>query len=146
MNKIFGKQNVPTLIVRLVVGLIFFSEGLQKYIIPDAVGTGRFTKIGFSYPSFLAYFSGTFEIVCGILILMNLRTRLASIPLLIIMIVAFIRTKIPILIDKGFWNFAHEYRTDFAMTMLLIFLIIYGNSNNSIDKKSHSFFKSYKFV
>jgi putative oxidoreductase len=135
MNKIFRKQNVSTLIVRLAVGLIFLSEGLQKYITPEAVGTGRFTKIGFSNPSFWAYFTGTFEIICGILILMDLRTRLASIPLLIIMIVAFISTKIPFLIDKGFWSFAHEYRTDFAMTMLLIFLIIYGGSNRSIDQK-----------
>jgi putative oxidoreductase len=135
MNKIFRKQNVSTLIVRLAVGLIFLSEGLQKYITPDAAGIGRFTKIGFSYPSFWAYFTDTFEIICGILILMDLRTRLAAIPLLIIMIVAFISTKIPFLIDKGFWNFAHEYRTDFAMTMLLIFLIIYGGSNRSIDQK-----------
>ncbi len=135
MNKIFRTGNVPTFICRLAVGLIFLSEGLQKYITPDAAGTGRFTKIGFSYPSFWAYFTGTFEIICGILILLGLRTRLAAIPLLIIMIVAFISTKIPILMDEGFWNFAHEYRTDFAMTMLLIYLIIYGGGNRSIDKK-----------
>lgn len=139
MNKIFRTGNVPTLIVRLTVGLIFLSEGLQKYITPEAVGTGRFIKIGFIYPSFLAYFTGTFEIVCGILILMDLRTRLAAIPLLIIMIVALISTKIPFLIDKGFWSFAHEYRTDFAMTMLLIYLIIYGGGSRSIDQKiNHS--------
>lgn len=118
MNKIFRTGNVPTLICRLAVGLIFLSEGLQKYITSDAAGTGRFTKSGFSYPSFWAYFTGTFEIICGILILLGLLTRLAAIPLLIIMIVAFISTAIPILMDEGFWNFAHEYRTDFAMTML----------------------------
>jgi hypothetical protein len=55
------------------------------------------------------------------------------------MIVAFITTKIPTLMDKGFWAFAHAYRTDFAMTLLLIFLLIYGGGNNSIDKKlTHS--------
>lgn len=135
MNKIFRTGNAPTFICRLAVGLIFLSEGLQKYITPDAAGTGRFTKIGFSYPSFWAYFTGTFEIICGTLILLGLCTRLAAIPLLIIMIVAFISTKIPILVDEGFWNFAHEYRTDFAMTLLLIYLLIYGGGNNSIDKK-----------
>lgn len=35
--------------------------------------------------------------------------------------------------QKGFWPFAHEYRTDFAMTMLLIYLIIYGAGNWSLD-------------
>jgi putative oxidoreductase len=51
------------------------------------------------------------------------------------MIVAFITTKYPILVDKGFWSMAHEYRTDFAMTLLLIYLLIYGGGNNSLDKK-----------
>ena len=127
--------STPTLLVRLAVGLIFLSEGLQKYIIPDATGTGRFANTGFSHPAFWAYFTGTFEIVCGILILIGLLTRLAAIPLLIIMIVAFITTKIPILDNQGFWAFAHEYRTDFAMTLLLIYLLTYGGGNRSLDKK-----------
>lgn len=135
MQRIIQTFNVPTLFCRLAVGLIFLSEGLQKYITPDATGVGRFTKIGFSNPSFWAYFTGSFEIVCGILVLLGLLTRLAAIPLLIIMIVAFVTTKIPILADKGFWAFAHEYRTDFAMTLLLIYLLIYGGGNYSIDKK-----------
>ena len=135
MIKIIRTANIPTLLCRLAVGLIFLSEGIQKYLFPDAVGTGRFAKIGFSDPSFWAYFTGTFEIICGILIVIGLLTRLASIPLLIIMAVAFIATKYPTLIEKGFWVMAHEYRTDFAMTLLLIFLLIYGGGNYSIDKK-----------
>jgi len=125
--------NVPALLCRLAVGLIFLSEGLQKYLFPETLGTGRFAKIGFSDPGFWAYFTGTFEIVCGILILIGLLTRLAAIPLLIIMIVSFITTKYPELIEKGFWFMAHDYRTDFAMTLLLIYLIIYGGGKKSID-------------
>ena len=128
-------DNTPTLLCRLAVGLIFFSEGLQKYITPDATGVGRFDKIGFSDPAFWAYFTGSFEILCGILILFGLLTRLAAVPLFIIMIVAFVTTKVPILVDKGFWAMAHEYRTDFAMTLLLIHLLNYGGGNYSIDKK-----------
>ena len=139
MNKIWRTSNIPTAFARLAVGLIFLSEGLQKFIAPDVTGAGRFAKIGFSNPSLWAYFTGSFEIVCGVLVLLGLLTRFAAIPLLIIMIVAFITTKVPILIDKGFWAFAHEYRTDFAMTLLLIYLLIYGGGNNSIDKKlAHS--------
>ena len=124
---------VPALLCRLAVGLIFLSEGLQKYLFPETLGTGRFEKIGFSNPAFCAYFTGTFEIVCGILIVIGLLTRLAGIPLLIIMIVSFITTKYPELIEKGFWFVAHDYRTDFAMTLLLIYLIIYGGGKKSID-------------
>jgi putative oxidoreductase len=127
--------NVPALLCRLAVGLIFLSEGLQKYLFPATLGTDRFEKIGFNHAAFWAYFTGTFEIVCGILILIGLFTRLAAIPLLIIMIVAFITTKYPELIEKGFWFMAHDYRTDFAMTLLLIYLLLYGGGKNSVDYK-----------
>lgn len=135
MKRILRTSAIPTLLCRIAVGLIFLSEGIQKYVLPEALGTGRFAKLGFSNPSFWAYFTGAFEIACGILLLLGLLTRLAAIPLLIIMIVAFITTKVSLLIDKGFWNFAHEYRTDFAMTMILIFLLLYGGGNYSFDKK-----------
>ena len=108
-------SKMSSLLIRIVVGLIFLSEGIQKFIL-SGPGVDRFTKIGFSHPLFWAYFVGAFEIVCGVLILIGLYTRLAAIPLLIIMLVAFVTTKIPILTGKGFWAFAHEYRTDFAMT------------------------------
>jgi len=137
-NKIFRTSGTPTLIPRLIVGLIFLSEGLQKYITPELVGAGRFAKIGFEHPEFWATFTGAFEIVCGALILAGLCTRLASIPLLLIMLVAFITTKYPILIEKGFLPMAHEYRTDFAMTMLLLFLLYYGGGKFSLDWKYFS--------
>jgi len=127
----FFKNEVDnrTLLVRFVVGFIFLTEGIQKYLFPELLGTGRFLKIGFSDPAFWAYFTGAFEIICGALIILGLLIRLASIPPFIIMLVAFVTTKWPILMDKGFWPFAHEYRTDFAMTFLLIYLFLYGASN-----------------
>src|SRR5664279_3177258 len=128
--------------VRLVVGLIFLTEGIQKYLFPQLLGTGRFLTIGFSNPSFWAYFTVSFEIICVSLILLGLITRLASVPLIIIMITAFVTTKWPILISKGFWPWAHEYRTDFAMTLLLIYLLIYGSGNWSMDSKITSGSKS----
>jgi len=123
-----------TLLIRLIVGFIFLSEGIQKFLFPELLGTGRFEKIGFEDPAFWACFTATFEILCSILILLGLLTRVAAIPLLIIMITAFITTKWPTLITKGFWVFAHEYRTDFAMTLLLIYLIIYNGGKLSLNK------------
>ena len=132
-------DNNRSILVRLIVGLIFLSEGIQKYLFPELVGTGRFLQIGFGHPAFWAYFTGTFEIVCGVFILLGLFTRLVSIPLFIIMMVAFVTTKWPILLNKGFWAMAHEYRTDFAMTLLLVYLVIYGGGRWSLDSK---FFKA----
>jgi putative oxidoreductase len=128
-------SSTTTILIRLMVGTVFLSEGIQKFLFADALGVGRFTKIGFSNPEFWTHFTGSFEIVCGCFILFGFLTRLTSIPLLIIMIVAFITTKYPILIDKGFWSMAHEYRTDFAMTVGSIFLLIKGGGKWSLDKK-----------
>jgi len=129
-------------IIRIIVGLVFLSEGIQKFLFPELLGTGRFLKIGFIHPEFWAYFTGVFEVVCSIFILAGLVVRIASVPLMIIMITAFITTKWPILIEKGFWPMAHEYRTDFAMTLLLLYLLIYGSGNWSIDSKIKKLLKT----
>lgn len=122
-----------TILIRLSVGAVFLSEGIQKFINPAEVGSGRFTKIGLPNPDVLAPFVGTFEIVCGSLVLLGLFTRLAAIPLIVIMIVAIITTKVPILNEKGFWALAHEARTDFAMSLGSLFLLIVGAGRWSID-------------
>ena len=113
--------------------MVFLSEGIQKYILPEVVGAGRFERIGFENFEFFAYFVGTFEILCGILLLAGFVVRLSAIPLLIIMFTAIASTKIPILMADGFWVMAHAARTDFAMSMLLIYLIIYGAGKRSLD-------------
>ena len=122
------------ILIRLIVGLIFVSEGIQKFLFPEITGTGRFEKIGFEDPEFWAYLTAVFEIICGSFILLGFITRLAAIPLLIIMMTAFLMTKLPILTEKGFWTFAHEYRTDFAMTLLLIYLIAYNGGRWSVNR------------
>ena len=121
--------------IRLIVGLIFISEGIQKYLIVTIFGPALFKEIGFNNPMFWVYFTGAFEILCGILILFGLLTRLAAVPLLTIMIIAFITTKLPLLATKGFWTFSHEYSIEFSLTFLLILLFIYGGGKWSVDLK-----------
>ena len=120
--------------IRLAVGLIFFTQGILKYIDPS-MGILRFAKIGFPYPNFTAHFVGTFEIACGFLVLIGLFARLASIPLLIIILTAISTTKIPELLrpNQGFWFMVSDARTDFAMTMALLFLISAGAGTWSFD-------------
>jgi len=137
---IFGTVNdYRSVLPRLIVGLVFLSEGIQKFLFPELVGAGRFEKIGFANPEFLASFVASFEIVCGTLMLIGFSVRIAAIPLLIIMMTAIATTKIPILVEKGFWSMAHEARTDFAMTILLIYLIIFGSGRWSVDSKINKF-------
>ncbi len=123
-----------TILIRLMVGPVFLSEGIQKFLFADTLGSGRFEKIGLPSPEFLGGFVGSFEIVCGLLILVGLLTRLASIPLIVIMLVAVVTTKSEVLAEKGFWEMMHGSRTDWAMFLGSIFLLIKGSGYWSADK------------
>jgi putative oxidoreductase len=122
--------------VRVSAGLIFFTQGILKYIDPN-MGVNRFTKIGFPHPYFTAHFAGTFEIVCGVLVLIGLFTRLAAIPLLIVISTAIATTKVPELFrpNQGFWFMVSDARTDFSMLMSLLFLICAGGGGWSADAR-----------
>jgi uncharacterized membrane protein YphA (DoxX/SURF4 family) len=123
------------LLIRLLVGAVFLSEGIQKFLFADQLGVGRFAKIGIPAPQMLAPFVGFVEIVCGALILAGFLTQLAAIPLIIDMLVAIASTKIPILLDRGFWAMAHEARTDWAMLLGSVFLLIEGAGRWSVDER-----------
>jgi uncharacterized membrane protein YphA (DoxX/SURF4 family) len=123
------------LLVRLIVGAVFLSEGIQKFLFPDQLGVGRFVKIGLPAPQILAPFVGSVEIACGTLVLFGLWTRLAAVPLLCVMTVALATTKYPILVEQGFWAAAHEARTDWSMLLGALFLLIVGPGPWSLDAR-----------
>src|SRR5271169_3131934 len=110
--------------IRLAVGLIFSTQGILKFSDPN-MGVGRFTRIGFPQPYFTARFVGTFEIACGLLLLIGLWTRAAAVPLLIVICTAIVTTKLPELAraNQGFWFMVSDARTDFAMLCSLLFLL-----------------------
>jgi putative oxidoreductase len=127
------------ILVRLMVGAVFLSEGIQKFLFPAEVGAGRFAKIGFESPELVAGFVAVFEIACGSLVFLGLGTRIFAVPLIVIMLTAIATTKVPILMDQGFWKMAHEARTDWAMLIGCVFLLIVGAGPWSVDDKlSHS--------
>jgi len=120
-----AKLPAAAIFIRIAVGLIFFTQGVLKFIDPN-MGVNRFTRIGFPHPALTARFVGTFEICCGLLVLFGLLTRLAAIPLLLIICTAIATTKIAELTraGQGFWFMVSDARTDFAMLMCLLFLIL----------------------
>jgi putative oxidoreductase len=123
------------ILVRLLVGVVFLSEGIQKFLYPATLGVGRFAKIGIPAPQFFGPFVGAVETVCGALLILGLLTRVAAIPLLIDISVAIATTKIPMLMKSGFWAAMHEARTDICMFLGSIFLIAVGAGRLSMDAK-----------
>jgi putative oxidoreductase len=140
MRPLFS-TNAPaaTVLVRLMTGSVFLSEGIQKFLYPTELAAGRFAKIGIPALQVMGPFVGACEVVCGALLIIGLLTRLAAIVLLIDISVAILSTKIPVLLGHGFWSFSlmklprygfwsmmHEARTDFSMWLGLLFLLILG--------------------
>jgi uncharacterized membrane protein YphA (DoxX/SURF4 family) len=122
-----------TLLVRLLVGGVFLSEGIQKFLSPDALGVGRFAKLGIPLPALTAPLVGVVEIVSGALVLAGLFTRLAAVPLVVVMLVAIATTKLPIFLERGFWAMAHEARVDYAMLLGAVALLLAGGGRFSLD-------------
>lgn len=141
-----SKAPATVLLIRLMVGGVFLTEGILKFLYPEALGAGRFAKIGLPSPEMLGPFVGGVEIVFGTLVILGLLTRLAAIPLITTISVAILSTKIPMLLGHGFWTFTlarlprygflsmmHEARTDFSMLLGGLFLLIVGAGPWSVD-------------
>jgi uncharacterized membrane protein YphA (DoxX/SURF4 family) len=139
MNRLYrltaSHAGAPVILIRLLVGAVFLSEGIQKFLFPASLGVGRFVKIGIPIPEITAPFVGVVEIVCGAMIIAGFFTRVATIPLLIDIIVAIATTKVPMLVHQGFWPMAHEARTDYCMLLGLLFLSVQGAGRWSVDQR-----------
>jgi uncharacterized membrane protein YphA (DoxX/SURF4 family) len=114
----------PELLIRLMVGLVFLSEGIQKLLFPGSLGSGRFARLGIPYPNLTSYGIAALEIICSLCIIARYRITTAVLPLLGVMVGAIYFTKVPTLFHQGFWKVAHEGRTDFCMVLGLTFLLV----------------------
>lgn len=118
--------DAAVILVRVMVGSVFFLEGIQKFLFSESLGVGRFIKIGIPAPEIMAPFVGVVEILFGFMIVAGLFVRLSTVPLIVNISVAIATTKLPMLFKQGFWVMVHEARTDWSMLLGLLFLLIAG--------------------
>jgi putative oxidoreductase len=130
------ETNAPAgvILIRLLTGGVFFTEGVKKFLFAAQWGAGRFERIGIPWPQFTGPFVGVVEIVGGLLLLMGLLTRLGALMLLIDICVAIATTKIPILLKSGFFAMEDPARTDYSMLLGILFLLIVGAGRWSFDR------------
>jgi putative oxidoreductase len=83
---------LPPLFARLVVGWVFMWSGWTKLNNLERI-TQAFTDWGIPYPQVMTPFVSGVEFVGGFLLLVGLFTRIAAVPLVIVMIVATISAK-----------------------------------------------------
>ena len=142
--------NAPAavILIRVLIGGTFLSEGIQKFLYPNLVGAGRFARIGIPYPEITGPFVGAVEIIAGSLLLLGFATRFAAIVMLVSICVAIISTKLPVFLGREIWGFSlpklqrygvwsvlHEARTDLSMIFCLLFLLVVGAGRLSLDAK-----------
>jgi uncharacterized membrane protein YphA (DoxX/SURF4 family) len=96
-------------------------------------------------PHFTADFVACLEIVGGLLVLSAWWTRLIAIPFLVEMIVAILSTKISLYLGTsplpapaappklGMWAVLHEVRSEYAQLLTVVFLMINGPGEWSLD-------------
>jgi putative oxidoreductase len=134
------------LLIRLAVGFTFLVAGSRKLMDLEQAGS-NFGNMGFPQPHFLAGMVAGFEVLCALLILVGLATRLAAIPLIVIMIMAIISTKLPTLVGgtvgpfgppsgpASVSNFLNAARLDVSMLLSASFLAWVGAGPWSVDRK-----------
>jgi putative oxidoreductase len=149
-NKIEWLLNPPltassnVLMLRLLVGSIFFWEGILKFVYTNQ-GVGRFTKLGLPFPEFSADVIALFEIIGGLCIVLGFFSRIISLAFIVEMLVAIWMTKIvlfsgisPLPLPQvppkiGPWAFLHEVRTDLALLVVSLFIMWEGPGKKSLD-------------
>ena len=136
------RRNLPMILVRTIVGLVFLTEGILKFVRPQELGEGRFAGIGLPFPHSLAPLVGGIEIAGGAAVLLNFFAGDAALALLAVILTALVTTKIPILLGRplgpfapaklahyGWLSFLHEARVDLCM--------IFGTVATLIDSGLH---------
>jgi putative oxidoreductase len=131
------RRDLPTILIRVLVGLVFLLEGSLKFLRPEALGAGRFEALGLPFPHYLAPLVGGIEIGGGAAILLNFYAGDAAFALLVVIATALVTTKFPILLGRplgpfpleklkeyGLLSFFHQARTDFCMVFCLLAIVI----------------------
>ena len=122
------RKRLPMILVRVIVGLVFLTEGILKFTEPGELGVGRFVHIGLPFPHLLAPFVAVVEIVAGAAMILGFCAGDAALLLLCVIVTALVTTKLPILLGHsvgpfsaphmsryGLLGFLHEARTDLCM-------------------------------
>lgn len=119
---------LPPTLARLTVGWIFLWSGWGKLHDLESV-IQFFGELGIPHPELQAPFASGTELVCGALVLAGLFTRVASVPLIIVMIVALVTAQREHLTALGDLFGLSEY----LYITLLIWLGVAGPGPLSLD-------------
>ncbi len=127
-------QSLFLLYMRLVWGHQFFLAGMGKFSNMDTV-IQFFASLNLAHPEFVAYAVAFFEVVGGICLFLGFISRLAAVPLIVIMISALSLAHSDAFIQLRFLfepaRLVHQAPYPFLITAFLV--LIFGPGRVSID-------------
>ena len=112
------RNEIGTLLLRIVLGLVFLANGFTKFQGGIGNTAGWFESIGI--PGFLAYAVGTIELVGGIALILGIGTRVVSLLLGIIMLGAIFTVNL----SAGFLN---GYVFDLVLLVISAHMVLNGS-------------------
>ena len=129
-------MDLASLVLRLGLGVIFIGHGSQKAF--GAFGgsgikgfSEMLSSLGFVPALFWAYLAGYTELVCGVLLVFGILTRLSSALLLVVMAVAVYKVHL----SKGFFLSAGGFEYGFLIICACIALILMGGGRLGLMPK-----------
>ena len=117
------------LVIRLVLAYGFYEPAIHKWVDIHAVGEW-FASMDYPLPLFNAYIAATTEMIGVVLLSLGLLTRLISVPLVVIMIVAIMTVHL----THGFAAGNNGFEIPLYYILLLTTLVSVGPGKYSIDQ------------
>jgi putative oxidoreductase len=93
-NILSNGQSVSLFLARLAVAYGFYEPAMMKWADIGAIAEW-FGSMGMPFPTLNAYMAATTEITGVVLLTLGLFTRLISIPLMVVMVVAIVTVHLP---------------------------------------------------
>lgn len=113
------RRNLPMLLIRVVVGLLFLTEGILKFLHPEELDVTFFSAIGLPLPQYLGPALGCIEIIGGAAILVNLYAGDVALLLFFVSLALLIATKLPILTGAPVGPFPVKRLPQYGMPIFL---------------------------
>ena len=133
-NLLSSNDTSATLPLRLIAGIIFFAHGAQKLFAwfggYGLEGTGQWMEsIGLAPGYLLTLLAGSAEFFGGILLIVGLLVRPASLVLAFTMVVAIFSVHI----DNGLFMSNNGYEFGLALVAISVALMLQGAGRYSVD-------------
>lgn len=128
VEAIESAKSIPLLLLRLILAYGFYSPAKMKWGDINATADW-FGSMGYPLPTLNAYLAATTEMVGVILLVLGLGTRIISIPLIIVMIVAITTVHL----GNGFQAGNNGFEIPLYYLLMLLVLLFHGAGKISVD-------------